>query len=166
MNYELQITNYKFKKSEVMKMVLNLICINLLIMFHQDKYAMENSDAALTMSVSVNVSSVVAVQERRRVPVTRENKNSIKYPNPFSSSTIILRNISTAGYVTINLYGLLGCEVCGYEEGIKNIGVSMKKIDLSFLNSGVCFMKSELIEGDRHSADLGFRDEVGILNKK
>ncbi|MBK6771324.1 MAG: T9SS type A sorting domain-containing protein [Ignavibacteria bacterium] len=80
----------------------------------------------------------------------------MKYPNPFSSSTIILRNISTAGYVTINLYGLLGREVCGYEEGIKNIGVSMKKIDLSFLNSGVCFMKSELIEGDRHSADLGF----------
>ncbi|MBK7446199.1 MAG: hypothetical protein IPJ45_09275 [Ignavibacteria bacterium] len=100
-------------------------------MFDQDKYAMENSDAALTMPVSVNVSFVIAVQERRRVPVTRENKNSIKYPNPFSSSTIILRNISTAGYVTINLYGLLGREVCGYEEGIKNIGVSMKKIDLS-----------------------------------
>lgn len=111
---------------------------------------MEIPDVVLTMPVCVNVSSVVAVQKKRIVPLTKENNNVINYPNPFSSSTTILYNISTTGNVTITIYDLLGREVCGYEEGAKSVGVSRKKVDLSFLNSGVYFYEIK-IDGKRQA---------------
>lgn len=133
-----------------MKNVINVVCICFGVLVHQDKYVIEIPDVAFNMPVILNNSSVVAVQEKRRLHVRRENINAINYPNPFSSSTTILYNISIAGNVTITLYDLLGREVCGYDEGFKSIGMSMKKINLSFLNSGVYFYEIR-VDGRREA---------------
>ena len=102
------------------------------------------------MPVLVNATSSYAVQEREKSSVSRENKNSVNYPNPFSSTTTISYNLSVPGNVTITLFNLLGREVCRYKEGFKGIGESKIKIDLDFLNSGVYFYEIK-VDGRRQA---------------
>ncbi len=131
-------------------MVINLVCVCFLILFHQDKHALEIPAVSYKMPVLVNATSASVVPVKRNTPVSRGNKNSINYPNPFSSSTTISYNITVPGNVTITLFNLLGREVCGYNEGFKGIGESKIRIDLDFLNSGVYFYEIK-VDGMRQA---------------
>jgi hypothetical protein len=77
-------------------------------------------------------------------------KESINYPNPFSPSTTILYKIRTPGNVTINIFDLLGRDVCWYNEGFKSIGEFKITINLEFLNSGVYIYEIK-VDGKRQA---------------
>ena len=131
-----------------MKNVLNVICICFGVMFYQGKYSAGIQADSLKMIVPVTASFSAASQLKRKLPAANESKGTFNYPNPFGSSTIISYRISSSGYVTINIYDLLGCEVCGYKEGYKEVGDSKILVDLSFLYSGVYFYEIK-VDGRR-----------------
>ena len=131
-----------------MKNVLNVVCICFGVMFYQGRYSTGIQADSLKMTVPVTASFSATTQLKRKLTVANESKSTFNYPNPFGSSTIISYIISSSGYVTITVYDLLGCEVCGYKEGHKEVGESKIIVDLSFLNSGVYFYEIK-VDGRR-----------------
>lgn len=131
-----------------MNKVLSVFCICFGVMIHQGKYSARIQADSLKMIVPVAASFSSATQLKRNLPLANESKSTFNYPNPFGSSTTISYKISSPGNVTIMIYDLLGCEVCGYKEGYKEVGESKILVDLSSLNSGVYFCEIK-VDGRR-----------------
>jgi hypothetical protein len=65
------------------------------------------------------------------------------YPNPFNPTTMIEYSIASDGYVTLNVYNVLGQRVAGLVNGDVKAGTYEVNFDASKLSSGVYYYRIE-----------------------
>lgn len=89
----------------------------------------------LLLTASIAVPTAVKAVTQSNIPLQYALEQN--YPNPFNPSTIIRFQMPSKGFVTLNIYDIIGREVATLVNGFKEAGPHDVKFDASNLPSGV-----------------------------
>jgi len=79
----------------------------------------------------------VSISENSNALLPKETSLGHNYPNPFNSTTIITYELSNGGYISLEIYNILGEKVTTILEGFETPGRHVRKFESLNLASGI-----------------------------
>jgi hypothetical protein len=90
-------------------------------------------------SAAAKYHQLTSIEDQSPVAPITDYKVYQNYPNPFNPSTVVRYALPVAGYITLDVYNLLGEKVAQLVNGMMPAGNHEVKFDASKLSSGIYF---------------------------
>jgi len=107
---------------------------------------------------------LVSVSQKEILPT--EYSLEQNYPNPFNPSTTIIYSIPHQGYVTIEVFDVIGSEVSTLIEGELPPGNYKVEFDASNLTSGIYFYRIQALPSGRQAGNSASSSGQGFVETK